>query len=87
MLQSHLLLCWHGFCDVSVTLCNVSVTLPKTILYVHPRSDSMDSTELAEAVPIVCDLVVKSQGQKYLDYFVFFQWKVFIAGTMVCSTR
>ena len=29
LLQSHLLLCRHGFCDVSVTLCNASVTLSK----------------------------------------------------------
>ena len=29
LLQSHLLLCWHGFCDVSVTLCKVSITLSK----------------------------------------------------------
>ena len=27
LLQSHLLLCLHGFCDVSVTLYNVNVTL------------------------------------------------------------
>ena len=49
LLQSHLLLCWHGCCDVSATLWNVSVTLSKWILDVQPRSDS---TELAEAVPI-----------------------------------
>ena len=29
LLQSHLLLCWHGFCDISVTLCKVSITLSK----------------------------------------------------------
>ena len=29
LLQSHLLLCWHGFCDVSVTFSNASVTLSK----------------------------------------------------------
>ena len=33
-----LLLCWHSFCDVIVTLCNVSVTF----LDVHPRSDSTE---------------------------------------------
>ena len=49
LLQSHLLLCWHGFCDVSATLWNVSVTLSKWILDVQPR---YDSTKLAEAVPI-----------------------------------
>ena len=45
-----LLLCWHGFCDFSVALCNASVTLSKQILDLHPMSDT---TELAEAVPIV----------------------------------
>ena len=49
LLQSRLLLCWHGFCDLSVTLCNISITLSKYILDVHPRSDA---TELAEAVLI-----------------------------------
>ena len=49
LLQSHLLLCWHGLCDVIVQLCNGSVTLSKYIIDVHPRSDS---AELAEAVPI-----------------------------------
>ena len=49
LLQSHLFLCWYGFCDVSVTLCNVSVTLSKKLIDVHPRSDS---TEFTEAVPI-----------------------------------
>ena len=52
LLQSHLLLCWQGFCEISVTLCNVSVTLSKKIIDVYPRYDSMDSTELAEAVLI-----------------------------------
>ena len=38
--QSHLLLFWYGFCDISVTLCNDGVTLSKKILDIHPRSDS-----------------------------------------------
>ena len=38
LLQSHLLLCWHGFYDVSVTLCND----------VRTRNDS---TELAVTDP------------------------------------
>ena len=46
LLQSHLLLCKHGFFDASVMLYNVSVTLspaiPKKILDVHPWSDSME---------------------------------------------
>ena len=42
LLQSHLLLCWNGFCDISVPLCYVSVTLSKKILDIHPRSDSME---------------------------------------------
>ena len=59
-----LLLYWHGFFDVSVTLCDVSITLSKQTLDVHPRSDS---TYLAEAVPIentgrrntfVCDIQI-----------------------------
>ena len=46
-LQSHLLLCWHDFCDVSIRLYNVSVTLSshalsKQILYVHPWSESTE---------------------------------------------
>ena len=49
-LPLRLLLCWHSYCDVSVTLCNISVTLSKQILNEHPRSDY---TELTEAVPIV----------------------------------
>ena len=51
-----MVLAW--FPDVNVTLCNVSVTLSKKILDVHPRSDS---AELAKAVPIVdlsCGLVI-----------------------------
>ena len=48
-----MLLYWHGFCDVSVTLCDVSFTLSKKTLDVHPR---FDSTELAEAVPIECTI-------------------------------
>ena len=48
-----MLLCKHGFCDVSVTLYNISVTLSpalsKKILDDHPWSDY---TELAEAAPI-----------------------------------
>ena len=44
-----MLLCWHGFCDISVTL-------SKLTLDVHPMSDSM---ELAESVPI------EIQGVKY----------------------
>ena len=48
-LQSNLLLYWHhGFCDVSVTLCDVIVMFSKKTLDVHPRSDS---TVLVEAVP------------------------------------
>ena len=35
-------LCSHGFCDASVTFCQVSVTLSKYILDVHPRSDSTE---------------------------------------------
>ena len=42
LLQSHFLLCQHGFCDVSVTLWNVSVALTKQILDVHPWSDSTE---------------------------------------------
>ena len=53
MLQSHLLLCWHGFCDVRVTLCNVIVMLSKLILHVHLRSE----LELAEAVLIELNYV------------------------------
>ena len=52
-LQSHLLLCWHGFCDISVTL-------SKLTLDVHPMSDSM---ELAESVPI------GKQGVKYSSQY------------------
>ena len=48
-----MLFCLLGFCDAGVTLCNVSITLSKLILNVHPRSDS---TELAEAVSIMMDL-------------------------------
>ena len=42
-MQSHLSLCRHGFCDVNITL-------SKKFLDVYLRSES---TELAEAVPIV----------------------------------
>ena len=35
-------MCWHHCCDVSVTLCNVSIMLSEYILYVHPRSDSTE---------------------------------------------
>ena len=51
-----------------------------------------NSTELAKAVPMACDIVVKSQGQTYLQYFLLlvtrtpftlFQWRVFIVGTIV----
>ena len=31
LLQSHLLLCKHGFCDISVTLYKVSVTLSSAL--------------------------------------------------------
>ena len=48
-MQSHLLLYWHGFCDVSVTLCEVIITLSKYTREVHLRSDSM---ELDESVRI-----------------------------------
>ena len=55
LLQSHLLLCEHSFCDVSVTLYIVSVTLsPRSSMYIRgliPRKFA----ELAEAFPI--DLV------------------------------
>ena len=49
LMQSHLLLYWHGFYDVSVTLCEVIITLSKYTRVIHLRSDS---TELDEAVPI-----------------------------------
>ena len=49
-LQLDMLLYWLCFCGVSVTLCDVSVTLSNWTLDVHPRSDS---TEFAEALPIV----------------------------------
>ena len=46
LLQPHLLLCYYIFCDVSVTLYNVRVTLLpallKYILDVHPWSDSTE---------------------------------------------
>ena len=52
------LLYWHGFCDVSVTLYNVNVTLSpalsKKILDVHPWSDSTEFRGIGEAVPIGC---------------------------------
>ena len=38
-LQSHFLWCWHDFCDVMVTPCNVSVTSSKWILHVGYGSD------------------------------------------------
>ena len=41
-LQSNLLLYWHGFVDVSVMLCDVSVTLSKQTLQMHLGSDSME---------------------------------------------
>ena len=53
LLQSHLLLCWNGFCDISVPLCYVSVTLSKKIL--DSRFQGLipwNSMELAEAVQI-----------------------------------
>ena len=43
LLQSYSFVCWNGFYDSSITLCNDSVS------DVHPRCDS---TELAEAVSI-----------------------------------
>ena len=49
LMQSHLLLYRHGFYDVSVTLCEVIITLSKYTRDIHLRSDS---TELDEAVPI-----------------------------------
>ena len=42
-----MLLYWHGFCDVSIMLSDV--TLSKLTLDVHTRSDY---TKLAEAVPM-----------------------------------
>ena len=41
-------LCWNGFCDVSVTLYNVSVTLSKWMHNVHPRSVSTELVVLIE---------------------------------------
>ena len=52
-------LCWHGLCDIGVTLCNVSGTLSKKILDVHPRSES---TELSEAVPIGTNTTLNVKG-------------------------
>ena len=53
LLQSHLLLCFYGFCDVSVTLCNVSVTLYQNWCSMYIRGlIPRNFTEVAEAVPI-----------------------------------
>ena len=48
---SHLLLCWHGFRYVSVTLYNVSVFLD-----VHPRSDSTEFHEIGRGSSNLLDL-------------------------------
>ena len=56
LLQSHLLFCEHGFCDVSVTLYNVSVTLSSALskyILVYIRGlNPRNFAELAEIVPI-----------------------------------
>ena len=64
-MQSHLSLCRHGFCDVNITL-------SKKFLDVYLRSES---TELAEAVPIVvfffllfCCLQARSAGVSDVDF-------------------
>ena len=73
LLQSHLLLCWHGFCDVSVTLCNSRVTLSKKMLDVHPRSDS---TELAKAFPIAANAMLISFYTQRLFHLLSVWWKL-----------
>ena len=52
LLQSHLLLCWHGFCDVSVTYVTpASRYQSRSSMYVRGLIPG-NSRELAEAVPI-----------------------------------
>ena len=66
-----MILCYHGFCDVSATLYNVNVTLllalSKYILDVHPGLISRKFAELAEAVPIALSVYVKISFQKSLN--------------------
>ena len=75
MLQSHLLLCWHDFYDVSVTVCNVTVMLPKYIVGVRPRYHSTKmytSMKLDEA-----DLIGGNLWGCNTQFLLFFDFMLF----------
>ena len=76
-------MCWHGFCNVSVTLCSVNVTLSKWIFNVFRRSDSKISQNWPRQIRLHMYVVrVKTERERRkgtinYSYWTYCSWYIY----------